>query len=61
MINDDIYNRITEFKAKQEIMNISSNSSNLVKRTLERDKYVHELHAHGKNNTGYVNVGTIPQ
>ena len=60
MTNDNIDNRITEFKAKHEIMNISSNYSNVVKRTW-RDKYVHELHAHGKNNTGYVNVGTIPQ
>ena len=48
MIDDDIYNRIIEFKA------------NVVKK-IWRDKYVHEHHAYDKNNARYVNMGFFPQ
>ena len=60
MIGDDIYNRIIEFKAKNEIMKINRNYSNIEKR-IWKDKYVHEHHAYDKNNAGYVNVGFSPQ
>ena len=35
------------------------NYSNIDKR-IWTDEYVHEHHAHDKNNTGYVNVGSFP-
>ena len=57
---DNIYNRIIEFKAKNEIMKMSSNYSNVVKR-IWRDKYVHEDPAYDQNNARYVNVGPFPQ
>ena len=57
---DNIYNRIIEFKAKNDIMKMSNNYSNVVKR-IWRDKYVHEDHAYDQNNAGYVNVGPFPQ
>ena len=60
MINDDIYNSIIEFKAKNEIMKMSSNCSNVVKK-IWRDKYVHEHHAYDKNNARYVNMAFFTQ
>ena len=60
MIGDDIYKRITEFKAKNEITKINRNYSNVDKR-IRTDKYVHEHHAYDKNNAKYVNVGSFPQ
>ena len=60
MIGDDIYNRIIEFKAKNEIMKMNRNYSNIEKR-IWKDKYVHEHHAYDKNNAGYVSVGFSPQ
>ena len=57
MIDDNIYNRIIEFKAKNEIIKINRNYSNVDKR-IRTDKYVHEHHAYDKNNGGYVNVGS---
>ena len=60
MIEDDIYNRIIEFKAKIEIIKMIRNYSN-VEIKIWTDKYVHEHHAYDKNNAGYVNVGTFPQ
>ena len=60
MIEDDIYNRIIEFKAKIEIINMNRNYSN-VEIKIWTDKNVHEHHAYDKNNAGYVNVGTFPQ
>ena len=58
VIYDDIYNRITKFKAKNKIMKMSNNYSNVEKRIWTN---VHEHHAHDKNNAGYVNVGSFPQ
>ena len=58
VIYDDIYNRITKFKAKNKIMKMSSNYSNVEKRIWTN---VHEHHAHDKNNAGYVNVRSFPQ
>ena len=55
-----MYNRIIEFKAKNEIMKMNRNYSNIEKR-IWKDKYVHEHHAYDKNNAGYVNVGFSPQ
>ena len=60
MIEDDIYNRIIEFKAKIEIIKMNRNYSN-VEIKIWTDKYVHEHHPYDKNNAGYVNVGTFPQ
>ena len=57
--DDDIYNRITEFKAKNEI--IKTRITVMLKKKIWRVKYVHERHAYDKNNTGYVNVGTFLQ
>ena len=39
MIDDDIYNRIIEFKAKNEIIRMNRNYSNVDKR-IWTDKYV---------------------
>ena len=60
MIDDDIYNRIIEYKAKIEIIKTNRNYSNVEKRTWT-DKYVHEHHAYNKNNARYVNVGYFPK
>ena len=60
MIDDNIYNRIIEFKAKNEIIKMDKNYSNVDKR-IWTDKYVHEHHAYDKNNGGYVNVGSFLQ
>ena len=60
MIDDDIYNRITEFKAKNEIIKMNRNYSTVEKR-IWTDKYVPEHHAYDKNNAGYVNVWYFPQ
>ena len=57
---DNIYNRITEFKAKIEIRKMNRNYSNVEKR-IWTDEYVHEQHTYDKNNAGYVNVGCLPQ
>ena len=51
MIEDDIYNRIIEFKAKIEIIKMIRNYSN-VEIKIWTDKYVHEHHAYDKNNAG---------
>ena len=37
---------------------MNGNYSNIDKR-IWTDKYVHEYHAYGKNNAGYVNTGTF--
>ena len=60
MINDDIYDREIEFKTKNEIIEKQRNYNNINKR-MWTYKYVHELYAYGKNNVGYVNVGSFPQ
>ena len=60
MIDDDIYNRIIEFKAKNEIIKINWNYSN-VERRIWTDKYVYEHRAYDKNKAGYVNVGSFSQ
>ena len=60
MIDDDIYNRIMEFKAKNQTIKMSRNYSNIDKR-IRTDKYVHDHHAYDKNNGGYVHVGSFPQ
>ena len=60
MINDDIYDREIEFKTKNEIIEKQRNYNNINKR-IWTYKYVHELYAYGKNNVGYVNVGSFPQ
>ena len=60
MIDDNIYNRIIEFKAKNEIIKMNRNYSNVDKR-IWTDKYVHEHHAYDKNDGGYVNVGSFLQ
>ena len=60
MIDDNIYNRIIEFKAKNEIIKMNRNYSNVDKR-IWTDKYVHEHHAYDKNNAGFVYVGPFPQ
>ena len=59
MIRDDIYHTITEFKAKNKIIKMNRNYSNVYK--IWTDKYVHEHHAYDKNNAEYVNVGSFPQ
>ena len=59
VIDDDIYYRIIEFKAKNEIIRMNRNYIN-VKKRIWTDKYVHEHHAHDKNNAGYVDVGSFP-
>ena len=58
MIDDDVYNRIIEFKAKKEIIKMNMNYSN-VDKIIWTDKYVHEHHAYDKNKAGYVNVGSF--
>ena len=58
VIDDDIYNRIIKSKAKNKIMKMSKNYSNVEKRIWTN---VHEHHAYDKNNAGYVNVGSFPQ
>ena len=60
MIDDDIYNRIIEFKAKNEKIKMNRNYSNVDKR-ISTEKYVYEHHAYNKNNAGSVNVGFFPQ
>ena len=60
VVDDDIYNRIKEFKAKNEIIKMNRNYSN-VDKIIWADKYVHEHHAYYKNNAGYVNVGSFLQ
>ena len=60
MIDDDIYNRIIEDKAKNEIIKMNRIYS-IVKKRIWTDKYVHEHHAYDKNNGGYVNVGSFPK
>ena len=60
MIGDYIYNKIIEFKAKNEITKMNRNYSNVDKK-IWRVKYVHKHHAYDKNNAGYVNIGTFPQ
>ena len=60
MNDDDIYNRIIEFKAKSEIIEMNRNYSNVDKR-IWTDKYFHEHHSYDKYNAGYVNVGSFPQ
>ena len=60
MTENDICNRIIEFKAKIEIIKINRNYSNVEKK-IWTDKYVHEHHAYDKNNAGYVNAATFPQ
>ena len=60
MIDDDIYNRIIEYKAKIEIIKTNRNYSN-VEKIISTDKYVHEHHAYNKNNARYVNVGSFPK
>ena len=60
MIDDDTYNGTMEFKAKNEIIKIRRNYSNVDKRKWT-DKYVHEHNAYDKNNAGYVNVGSFSQ
>ena len=56
MTDDDIYKRITEFKAKNEIMKMDNN----IDKRIRTDKYAHEHHAYDKNNAGYVHVGSFP-
>ena len=60
VIDDDIYNRIIKFKAKNEIIKMNRNYSN-VERRIWTDKYVYEHHAYDKNKAGYMNVGSFPQ
>ena len=60
VIDDDIYSRIIEFKANNEIIKMSKNYSNIDKRT-RAGKYVHEHHAYDKINIGHMNVGSFPQ
>ena len=55
VIVDDIYNRIIEFKAKDEIIKMNRNYSNVDKR-IWTHKYVHDHNACDKNNSGYVNA-----
>ena len=50
VIDDDIYSRITEFKAKNKIK-MKKNYSNIDKR-IWTDKYVREHHAYDKNKVG---------
>ena len=59
MIDHDVYNGIIEFKAKNEIIKMNMNYSNVDKR-IWTDKYIHEHHAYDKNKAGYVNVGSFP-
>ena len=59
MIDHDVYNGIIEFKAKNEIIKMNMNYSNVDKR-IWADKYIHEHHAYDKNKAGYVNVGSFP-
>ena len=60
MIDDDNYNRIIEFKAKNEIITMKRHYSNVDKR-IWTDKFVNEHHAYDKINAGYVNVRAFPQ
>ena len=57
VINDDIYNRIIEFKAKNDIIKMNKNYSNVNKK-IWRVECVNEHHAYDKNNATYGNVGT---
>ena len=59
MIDNDIYNKIIELKAKNEIIKMSRNYSYVDER-IWTDKYVHEHHAYDKN-AGYANVESFPQ
>ena len=59
MIDHDVYNEIIEFKAKNEIIKMNMNYSNVDKR-IWTGKYIHEHHAYDKNKAGYVNVGSFP-
>ena len=47
-------------KQKNKIIKMKRNYSSIEKR-IWTDKYVHEHHAYGKNNAGFVNVGFFPQ
>ena len=58
MMEDDIYNRILEFKTKNEILKMNRNYSN--PGNIWGVEYVHEHHAYDKNNAGYMNEGTLP-
>ena len=60
MIENDIYDRKIEFKAKNKRIKMNRNYSNIDKR-IWADKYVHEHHVYDKNNSGYVIVGSFPQ
>ena len=60
MIHDDIYNRIIEFKAKNEMKKINRNYSNVDKKKWT-DKNVHEYYAYDKINAEYVNVESFLQ
>ena len=60
VIDDDIYNRIIKLKAKNWIIKMNRNYSNVDKR-IWTAKYVHEPHAYDKNNARYVNVGSFLQ
>ena len=59
MVDDYIYNRIAEFKAKIEIK-MNRNYSNVDKK-IWIVKDVHEHHAYDKNKGGYLNLETFPQ
>ena len=48
VIDDDIYSRRIEFKAKNKAIKMNINNTNIDKR-IRTDKYVHEHHAYGKN------------
>ena len=48
MTDDDIYNRRIELKAKNEIIKLNRDYSNVDKR-IWIDKYVHEHHVYDKN------------
>ena len=45
-------------KQKKKIIKMKRNYSNIKKR-IWTDKYVHEHHVYGKNNAGFVNVGSF--
>ena len=60
MTDDYICNTIIEFKAKNWIIKMDRNYSN-VDKIIWADKYVHEHHAYDKNNARYMNVGYFPQ
>ena len=56
VIDADIYDKIMEFKAKNETIKINPNYSN-VDKNFWKVKYVNEHHVYDKNNAGYINVG----